>query len=178
MNSLRRHPIRRHPHVFSEARAESSEAVRLSWEAIKAAERAEQTGGEQSSNPLSDQLAGKVRGQPALAAAMTISRKAAKAGFEWDAARDCWKQSMVGTCLFGEIDSKTFKRSDLYRVPIGRVAKMLPNRLPLGVLQVLNALQSLRIVSDVLLHGGDFTNVGIPKDIKEFNTYLGLFIFY
>ena len=34
--------IRRHPHVFGEARAESSEAVRLSWEAIKAAERAEQ----------------------------------------------------------------------------------------------------------------------------------------
>ena len=82
--------IRRHPHVFGEARAESSEAVRLSWEAIKAAERAEQMGGEQSSSPLSDQLAGKVRGQPALAGAMTISRKAAKAGFEWDDLTGVW----------------------------------------------------------------------------------------
>lgn len=79
--------IRRHPHVFGEARAESSEAVRLSWEAIKAAERA---GGEPSSSPLSDQLAGKVRGQPALAGAMTISRKAAKAGFEWDDLTGVW----------------------------------------------------------------------------------------
>ena len=82
--------IRRHPHVFGEARAESTEAVRLSWEAIKAAERAEQSGGMQSSSPLSDQLAGKVRGQPALAAAMTISRMAAKAGFEWDAIDGVW----------------------------------------------------------------------------------------
>ena len=82
--------IRRHPHVFGEARAESSEAVRLSWEAIKAAERAEQMGGEQSSSPLSDQLAGKVRGQPALAGAMTISRKAAKAGFEWEDLTGVW----------------------------------------------------------------------------------------
>lgn len=82
--------IRRHPHVFGEATAESSDAVRLSWEAIKAAERAELTGGERSSSPLSDQLAGKVRGQPALAAAMTISRKAAKAGFEWDAMDGVW----------------------------------------------------------------------------------------
>ncbi|XP_076442536.1 metallophosphoesterase MPPED2-like isoform X2 [Babylonia areolata] len=27
---------------------------------------------------------------------------------------------------------------------------------------------------DVLLHGGDFSNVGLPKDIKGFNDYLGL----
>ncbi|KAK7481151.1 hypothetical protein BaRGS_00027584 [Batillaria attramentaria] len=26
---------------------------------------------------------------------------------------------------------------------------------------------------DVLLHGGDFSNVGLPKDIKNFNEYLG-----
>ena len=82
--------IRRHPHVFGEATAESSEAVRLSWEAIKSAERAERTKGQPSSSPLSDQLAGKVRGQPALAGAMTISRKAAKAGFEWNDLTGVW----------------------------------------------------------------------------------------
>ena len=26
---------------------------------------------------------------------------------------------------------------------------------------------------DVLLHGGDFSNIGLPKDIKVFNDYLG-----
>ena len=79
--------IRRHPHVFADGEANDSEAVRRSWEAIKAAERGEQI---PSASPLSDQLAGKVRGQPALAGAMTISKKAAKAGFEWDDMAGVW----------------------------------------------------------------------------------------
>ena len=76
--------IRRHPHVFGTAEAHDSETVSANWDAIKAAEQAER--GESPSNstsPLSAQLTRKVRGQPALAGAMTISRKAAKAGFEW-----------------------------------------------------------------------------------------------
>ena len=79
--------IRRHPHVFADGEASDSEAVRRSWEAIKAAERGDQA---PSASPLSDQLASKVRGQPALAGAMTISRKAAKAGFEWDGIEGVW----------------------------------------------------------------------------------------
>ena len=84
--------IRRHPHVFAGAEAADSAAVKASWEAIKAQERAEREGGAASSNPLSDRLAGKVRGQPALAGAMTISKKAATAGFEWDAMAGVWEK--------------------------------------------------------------------------------------
>jgi XTP/dITP diphosphohydrolase len=95
--------IRRHPHVFAGAEAADSEAVRRSWEAIKAAERAEQAGrtgvrGDSqaeapvSASPLSDALACKVRGQPSLAGAMTISRKAAAAGFEWDDMDGVWQK--------------------------------------------------------------------------------------
>ncbi len=79
--------IRRHPHVFADAEASDSEAVRRSWEAIKAAEKGAQA---PSTSPLSDQLTGKVRGQPALAGAMTISKKAAQAGFEWDDMAGVW----------------------------------------------------------------------------------------
>jgi len=79
--------IRRHPHVFADAEASDSEAVRRSWEAIKAVEKGGQA---PSTSPLSDQLTGKVRGQPALAGAMTISKKAAKAGFEWDDMAGVW----------------------------------------------------------------------------------------
>ena len=81
--------IRRHPHVFGDGEASDSDAVRRSWEAIKAAEKGDQP---PSSSPLSDQLAGKVRGQPALAGAMTISKKAAKAGFEWDDMAGVWEK--------------------------------------------------------------------------------------
>ncbi len=83
--------IRRHPHVFGTAEAHDSETVSANWDAIKAAEQAER--GESPSNstsPLSAQLTRKVRGQPALAGAMTISRKAAKAGFEWDDMQGVW----------------------------------------------------------------------------------------
>ena len=154
--------VRRHPHVFAGAAATDSAAVRRTWEAIKAEERAERrnrasaaaadshdndddrdddndpgnpspdrhghqsfapiepvrehhatenqgsrNGGAenraaesrganstanpaQSLSPLSDQLACKVRGQPALAGAMTISRQAAAAGFEWDDLDGVW----------------------------------------------------------------------------------------
>ena len=76
--------VRRHPHVFG------GEAA--SWEAIKAAEQAECEGHTPSASPLSDRLAGKVRGQPALAGAMTISKKAATAGFEWDDIEGVWRK--------------------------------------------------------------------------------------
>ncbi|PSB39427.1 nucleoside triphosphate pyrophosphohydrolase [Aphanothece minutissima] len=91
--------VRRHPHVFDPAavRAADPEAVRRSWEAIKAAERQERQrtaagpdAPPEAASPLSDRLAEKVRGQPALAGAMTISRKAAAAGFEWDDIEGVW----------------------------------------------------------------------------------------
>ena len=99
--------VRRHPHVFGDAEAADSAAVRVHWEAIKEQERAAQAAGAAgaggsgsgaegadgagaSPSPLSDRLAGKVRGLPSLAGAMTISRKAAAAGFEWDDLAGVW----------------------------------------------------------------------------------------
>ena len=84
--------VRRHPHVFADAEAADSAAVKASWEAIKAAEKAADQNSAPSASPLSDRLAGKVRGQPALAGAMTISKKAAAAGFEWDDMAGVWEK--------------------------------------------------------------------------------------
>jgi XTP/dITP diphosphohydrolase len=84
--------VRRHPHVFAGAEAADSAAVKANWEAIKAAEKEAAHAGTPSSSPLSDRLAGKVRGQPALAGAMTISKKAAAAGFEWDDMAGVWEK--------------------------------------------------------------------------------------
>ena len=112
--------VRRHPHVFgsgeesNRGRGGDSAAVKASWEAIKAQERAEHARRQPapagsdpaatssvttsspatspSASPLSDRLAGKVRGQPALAGAMTISKQAAAAGFEWDDLHGVWEK--------------------------------------------------------------------------------------
>ena len=90
--------IRRHPHVFAAEEPGANrgnsghpEAVVASWEAIKAAER-DAGAAAHTTSPLSDRLAGKVRGQPALAGAMTISRKAAAAGFEWHSIDGVWEK--------------------------------------------------------------------------------------
>ena len=97
--------VRRHPHVFGPDQAldrpADAAAVRVRWEAIKLAEKqaaaaaanpaaAGGPGTPTPTSPLSDQLAGKLRGQSALAGAMTISRRAAAAGFEWDDLDGVW----------------------------------------------------------------------------------------
>ncbi len=106
------------PARLDRGQAGSSEAVALRWQEIKALERqqlatspasqapasqapVEQSPDDQppeagapdagdSASPLSDLLRAKVRGQPALASAMAISRKAAAAGFEWDDIKGVW----------------------------------------------------------------------------------------
>ena len=81
-DGIRAKLIRRHPHVFG--------GEPRSWDAIKAEEQAQNETA--STSPLSDLLANKVRGQPALAGAMTISKKAANAGFEWDNLGGVWEK--------------------------------------------------------------------------------------
>ena len=78
--------IRRHPHVFSDGTAETPAAVNANWEQIKAAEKGEDT------TQLSPKLQGYASSMPPLLGAMKISRKAAKAGFEWKNIEDVWQK--------------------------------------------------------------------------------------
>jgi len=99
--AISRKLVRRHPHVFAGGQAKDVAAVQQTWEAIKAEEQQQKTtrpGATEthpatpSASPLSDQLNRKVRGQGALAGAMTISKKAAAAGFEWDDLDGVWEK--------------------------------------------------------------------------------------
>lgn len=70
--------IHRHPHVFGDARAHTPEKVIENWEAIKKAERGEQ----------SSVLDGIPRVMPALAKAEKIGRKVSRVGFDWECQTD------------------------------------------------------------------------------------------
>ena len=70
--------IRRHPHVFGEATADTAEAVVTQWDAIKKKEKKD-AGAEERKSLLD----GIPRGLPALPKALKISERAVKAGFEW-----------------------------------------------------------------------------------------------
>jgi ATP diphosphatase len=64
--------VRRHPHVFGNGEASPG------WEQIKAQERADKAGGDDSA------LAGVALGLPALARAEKLQKRAARVGFDWD----------------------------------------------------------------------------------------------
>jgi nucleoside triphosphate diphosphatase len=66
---------RRHPHVFGDANAETSDAVVINWESIKADER--------SGSGDDSALAGVALALPALLRAQKVQRRAARTGFDW-----------------------------------------------------------------------------------------------
>jgi tetrapyrrole methylase family protein / MazG family protein len=69
--------IRRHPHVFGDARADTVEKVRENWEEIKRRERQGQ--------PRPHSVLERVpRSLPALDRAFKITEKAARVGFDWN----------------------------------------------------------------------------------------------
>jgi MazG family protein len=70
--------VRRHPHVFGNAVAETPEDVKQHWDEIK---KQEKTG--QAASGSESVLDGVPRNLPALAEADKISHKAAAIGFEW-----------------------------------------------------------------------------------------------
>lgn len=76
--------IRRHPHVFGEAIAETPEAVQATWQAIKASEKGE------AAETLTHRLGRYAATLPPLTAALKISQRAAKAGFEWPNLAGVW----------------------------------------------------------------------------------------
>ena len=79
--------VRRHPHVFGEhAAAGDGGEVQDIWDDVKAAERAAQ-GEKDAPQGLLDSVP---RSLPALMQAQKISKRAAKAGFEWDTIADIW----------------------------------------------------------------------------------------
>jgi len=75
--------VRRHPHVFGEARAETSDQVVAQWEAIK--QREAETEGQPRSV-----IAGVPRALPALLRAQRMQGKAARVNFDWPTAHAAW----------------------------------------------------------------------------------------
>ena len=67
--------VRRHPHVFGDAHADNPEAVALQWEHIKQVQE----------HRTHDSIIGGIpKDLPSLLRAAKMSRKASRAGFDWD----------------------------------------------------------------------------------------------
>jgi len=78
--------IRRHPHVFADQAAGSSEEALNNWESVKQEEKRRRG---EDVDQLSV-LSGVPRDLPGLMKALKLQKKAAKVGFDWDHEQDVW----------------------------------------------------------------------------------------
>ncbi len=74
--------IKRHPHVFADAKAENAAAVLKQWDELKDSERED----------VKSALDGPARTLPALLQALKISERAVYQGFEWNTEDEIWQQ--------------------------------------------------------------------------------------
>ncbi|MFQ5483488.1 MAG: nucleoside triphosphate pyrophosphohydrolase [Nitrospinaceae bacterium] len=72
--------VRRHPHIFQSAKADTPEKVIHQWEEIKRSEKA--------NRDHKSALDGVPKALPGLARAQKLQKKAAKQGFDWDRVED------------------------------------------------------------------------------------------
>jgi nucleoside triphosphate diphosphatase len=76
--------VRRHPHVFGDARDLSPDAVKRLWDEIKSQEKAERAARRGSDDGAAGALAGVPVTLPALTRALKLQEKAGKVGFDWN----------------------------------------------------------------------------------------------
>ncbi len=89
--------VRRHPHVFGEKRAKDAAEVLRNWEQIKAQERAgaqerQEHGETEKKEQRKSLLDGVPRGLPATMEGLQLTRKASRAGFDWDNAQGVFEK--------------------------------------------------------------------------------------
>src|SRR5271169_3919951 len=94
IESIHSKMVRRHPHVFGDAKAKDSAGVLKNWEQIKAAERANVNGKEGKASRVGGAndkdaatesiLSGVPRSLPGVLEAYQLTRRAAHIGFDWD----------------------------------------------------------------------------------------------
>jgi tetrapyrrole methylase family protein/MazG family protein len=91
--------IRRHPHVFGNARAKNSKEVLKNWEQIKSQERAEKQAESGAKGVAglpaveADSLLGDVpKSLPAALETYQLTRRAARVGFDWDNLRGIFEK--------------------------------------------------------------------------------------
>jgi len=76
--------IHRHPHVFGEVKADTSDQVKRNWEALKVEERKKKANGDDpASAEKASVLAGVSSAMPSLLEAHKLSSRAAQTGFDW-----------------------------------------------------------------------------------------------
>ena len=88
-DELCRKLVIRHPHVFGEVKADTSDEVLKNWDAIKQETKQQQT--------AADTLEGVCKALPALMYAQKLGKRAGRAGMDWRSAEDAFRYIRLET---------------------------------------------------------------------------------
>ncbi len=130
--------IRRHPHVFSNVIAETSDEVKKNWELIKKNE-INSNNKEEKELPKS-KLDGISKSIPPLERAYRFQKKASKAGFDWDRAED----------VLGKVKEEISELED--EIISGKSMDKIEEELGDIIFSVINTARFLKIDPSVALH--------------------------
>lgn len=157
--------VRRHPHVFGDASAETAEDVKANWQEIKAAEKG---------NKEKRVLDGIPKGQPAVMEAYDLQKRAAKEGFDWpDKAGVLGKVKEEWAEFLAETESG---RADRLREEFGDVLFTLINAARFWDIHPEEALQAVNrkfrrrfgFVEDQVRQSGRSFSTFTLKELDEF----------
>jgi len=123
--------VRRHPHVFGEAKASSAHEVLHNWELMKRDERREKEG-------KASALEGVPKELPALLRAQRLQDKAARVGFDWKHIEEVWGKVEEE---FGELREAVQERPERVEAEFGDLLFALVN---LSRFLEVNAEEALR----------------------------------
>ena len=161
VDAITRKLIRRHPHVFGDARDLSSDEVKALWGRIKAEERRERAEARHAAGLPAEAATGALAGVPlalpALTRALKLQEKAGKVGFDWNDPR------AVLAKLREEIDEveAELDANDAQRVA-GEVGDLL--------FAVANLARHLRVDPEAALRGA---NAKFERRFAHIETRLG-----
>lgn len=132
--------IRRHPHVFGDVEAETSEAVLRNWEELKRQERAAK--GDPEPGSILDSVH---RHTPAVMEAMAISAKAAGVGFDWARPED----------VRGKIEEELDEVAEAMREPEAGRHEKLEGEVGDLLFAVINLGRKLGVDPEIALRGAN-----------------------
>jgi tetrapyrrole methylase family protein / MazG family protein len=126
IKSISEKMIRRHPHVFGNAKANNVEDVMENWSKIKTQEK-----GREPKTSIMEEVN---KGLPAIIRAYEFQKKASKLGFDWDKAEKAWEKVLEEIEEFQAELTKKDRRNQLSEygdllfamVNVGRLLSIYP----------------------------------------------------
>lgn len=160
LNSLSEKMIRRHPHIYSDVKAEDEEAVKRNWEQIKMTEKPKEE----------SILSGVPKSLPAMIKATRIQEKARGAGFDWEEKKQVWEKVEEELAEFKqEFNIEDDKKIDAFKAE-GELGDLFFSLINYARFLNINPEDALERTNKKFIKRFQYLEIESKKDGKALNT--------